>query len=153
VLPFEKESFDLIWAEGSIYIVGLEMGLRQWRPLLRKRGAIAFTEVSWLEPNIPEELNRFWMDAYPAIASIAHTMKRIERAGYGLLDHFILPESDWWNDYYNPIEEKLPGLRDKYKDDAEALQVLLIEEKEIDLYRRFSSYYGYVFYIATKANE
>lgn len=31
-MAFEKESFDMIWAEGSIYIIGFQRGLRQWRP-------------------------------------------------------------------------------------------------------------------------
>jgi ubiquinone/menaquinone biosynthesis C-methylase UbiE len=35
-LPFEKGSFDLIWSEGSIFIVGFEGGLLALKPLLKK---------------------------------------------------------------------------------------------------------------------
>ena len=152
-LPFEKESFDMIWAEGSIYIIGVETGLKRWRPLLKKNGTIAFTEVSWLREDIPQELNQFWMHAYPAITSISQNIERIEGTGFHLMGHFILPDKDWWDEYYDPIQRKLPTLRDKYKDDLEALDVLMIEEKEIDLHHRFSGYYGYVFYIAEKEDK
>jgi SAM-dependent methyltransferase len=47
-LPVESGVADLIWAEGSIYVLGFERGLRLWRPLLRPRGWIALTEISWL---------------------------------------------------------------------------------------------------------
>ena len=30
-LPFAEASFDLLWAEGSIYNIGFEKGLTQWR--------------------------------------------------------------------------------------------------------------------------
>jgi ubiquinone/menaquinone biosynthesis C-methylase UbiE len=36
-LSFKPESFDLLWAEGSIYIIGVEKGLVQWRQLLKKK--------------------------------------------------------------------------------------------------------------------
>jgi len=40
-LPFPRASFDLIWAEGSIYIFGFEKGLRAWKTLLRAGGYLA----------------------------------------------------------------------------------------------------------------
>lgn len=151
-LPFEDQSFDLIWAEGSIFVIGMETGLAKWRPLLRSLGYLAFTEVSWIRRDIPDELGRFWQEVYPAISTIAQNEERIEQQGYELLGDFILPESDWWQEYYRPIEAKLPHLREKHKGDAEALEMLALEEKEIELYRRYASYYGYVFYIARRVN-
>ena len=147
-MPFDNETFDLIWAEGSIYNIGVENGLKKWRPLLKDKGSIAFTEISWLEAEPPVELERFWQDSYPGIGSIGTNVQRIEDSGYCSTGYFILPESDWWEDYYNPILKKLPRLFEKYSADPTACEVLRIEEKEIDLYRRFSKYYGYVFYIS-----
>ena len=40
-LQFQKESFDIIWAEGSIYIIGFKRGLREWRRLLKPYGFFA----------------------------------------------------------------------------------------------------------------
>lgn len=37
-LPFEKESFDLIWSEGAVYNMGFENGLKYLHPFLKKNG-------------------------------------------------------------------------------------------------------------------
>ena len=34
-LPVAEGSFDAIWSEGAIYIIGFERGVREWRRLLR----------------------------------------------------------------------------------------------------------------------
>jgi ubiquinone/menaquinone biosynthesis C-methylase UbiE len=149
-LPFDKESFDVIWAEGSIFIIGVEAGLKAWQPLLRDGGTIAFTEASWLRDDVPKELRDYWLETYPAIMSIEETMSKIGELGYRFIAQFVLPESDWWDGYYNPIMEKLPSLHERHKADTEALEVVQMMEKEIDIYRRYSKYYGYVFYIAEK---
>jgi len=151
-LPFEDDSFDLIWAEGSIYIMGVENGLTRWRRLLRRPGFLAFSEVSWLSSDPPSELADFWREAYPAIGSREENERIINRAGFELLHSFVLPESDWWDEYYEAIERKLPGLKRNYQGDPEAMGVLEAEEVEMNLYRRYSAYYGYVFYVTRTAS-
>ena len=37
-MDFPDASFDIVWAEGSIYIIGFERGLREWRRLLKTDG-------------------------------------------------------------------------------------------------------------------
>ena len=146
-LGFEPGVFDIIWAEGSIYIVGFEEGLLAWKPLLKRPGFLAATEVSWLKPNAPKELQDFWAKEYPAIRDVETNLNTIRRAGYGLVDHFTLPESDWWKQYYMPIQRKLSVLREKYAGNPEALSVLEMETREIDLFSKYADYYGYVFYV------
>ena len=46
-LPFEDESLDLIWAEGSIYNIGFEKGFAEWKRFLKKGGYIAVSECCW----------------------------------------------------------------------------------------------------------
>jgi hypothetical protein len=87
------------------------------------------------------------------ISSRKKNERKIIRAGYSLVHQFVLPESDWWNDYYTPIARKLTKLKIKHGNNSEALAVLDTEEKEIELYRRYAGYYGYVFYIAQKTNS
>ena len=146
-LPFEHGFFDIIWAEGSIYIMGLGRGLSAWRPYLKSRGYIALTEISWLKGNAPQELVNFWQDAYPAIQDENGNISIIQKAGFDLIDHFVLPPNAWWDNYYFHIENKLTVLRWKYPNDSEALDVMDIEQREIELYRKYCDYYGYVFYI------
>ncbi len=146
-LDFAEASFDIIWAEGSIYIAGFENGLKKWRGLLKERGWMAVTEVSWLGSDPPEEAKKFWEEAYPAIRSIEENLNIIADCGYEIVAHFALPPSAWWDDYYDPIERKLIAMREKYKDDPEALHFIEAEQVEIDIYRKYSDFYGYVFYV------
>lgn len=37
-MPFDAESFDLLWAEGSIFIIGLARGLKNFRACLKPGG-------------------------------------------------------------------------------------------------------------------
>jgi hypothetical protein len=68
-------------------------------------------------------------------------------AGYRPIGYFTLPESDWWDNYYNHISARVAALREQCRNDAGAQQHLDNEQTEIDLYRQFSDWYGYVFYI------
>jgi hypothetical protein len=38
-------------------------------------------------------------------------------------------------------------MKEKYKNNSYALEVIETEIREIDLYRKYSDYYGYVFFI------
>ena len=38
-------------------------------------------------------------------------------------------------------------MKARYRDDEEALQIIACEELEIEMFRKYSDYYGYVFYI------
>ena len=42
-------------------------------------------------------------------------------------------------------------MKTKYRDNEEVLEVLALEEFEIDLFRKYSKYYGYVFYLLREA--
>jgi SAM-dependent methyltransferase len=147
-LDFGTERFDLIWAEGAIYSIGFETGLRQWKRWLNRPGWIAVTEITWLTQNPPLEVREFWEQDYPAMQTIEENLKTIERAGYEAIAHFTLPESAWLDDYYTPLERRVSALRQKYADRPEALAIIESEQWEIDLYRQYSDAYGYVFYLA-----
>jgi ubiquinone/menaquinone biosynthesis C-methylase UbiE len=146
-LNYEDNSFDLIWSEGAIYIIGFEKGLREWRRLLTENGYIVVSELSWLRPDLPEEVSTFMKEAYPVIKTIKENLEVGRKSGYSVVGFFVLPEKSWWDNYYTPIETKLPSLKTRYRDDEEALQVIAIEELEIGMFRKYSDYYGYVFYI------
>jgi len=146
-LPFQEAAFDLIWSEGAIYQMGFDKGLESWRRFLRPDGWIAVTEVSWLRDDPPQELVDFWNAGYPGIRTVAENLAGIRGDGYETAGHFVLPESCWWDSYYVPILEKLPRLREKYGGDAEALGILDQESVEIEIFKKYSSYYGYVFFV------
>jgi SAM-dependent methyltransferase len=149
-LPFLDNSFDVIWGEGSIYLIGFKKGLKLLKPFLRSGGYLAVSEVSWLRENPPDELKKFWLAGYPALNTIPGNLTTIEKSGFRLINYFVLPDSAWWEDYYGPLEVKISGLIEKYRDDPVSLNALKAEEVEMDLFQHYSEYYGYVFYVMQK---
>ncbi len=143
-------SFELLWSEGAIYIIGFEAGLKQWRRLLVKDGWLVASHLSWLKEEIPTSPRTFWNKNYPAISSVKNNLLIAEAQGYTNEAHFTLPEDGWWREYYNPISEKLESLRKKYYGIQEAERRIADMQEEIDLYREYSDCYGYVFYIMRK---
>jgi len=147
-MPFREASFDVVWAEGSIFIAGFQRGLRDWRRLLRPRGWLAATEATWLRPDPPAEVREFWENVYPAITVRDENARVASNAGYEVVESFALPESAWWNDYYRPLEARLGEFA--RRDDARA--VVEAGRLEIEMYRRYSDCYGYVFYVMRRTD-
>ena len=146
-LNYDNNSFDLIWSEGAIFIIGFEKGLREWRRLLTAKGYLVVSELSWLRPDLPEEVRTFMKEGYPAIKTIEENLEVARNSGYRIVGSFVLPAKSWWDNYYTLIEAKLPSLKAGNSDDEEALQFIAVEETEIEMFRKYSDYYGYVFYI------
>ena len=149
-LDLPEDSIDLIWCEGAAYIMGIPAALESWRPLLRGKAYLAFSELVWLEENPASSVTEFWRNEYPAMTSTRVVKEKIRRAGYELVGDFVLPDSAWWADYYAPLEAKLPSLLRKYTGDEEALSIINTTESEIDMRRRFCQSYGYQFFVARK---
>ena len=80
-LNFSPASFDLIWSEGAIYIMGFEAGLRTWKHLLKPNGYIAVTELSWLKPDAPRRDPGFWNKEYPAMKTLEENLNIIHDCG------------------------------------------------------------------------
>jgi SAM-dependent methyltransferase len=149
-MDFPDESFDLLWSEGSIFIIGFDKGLEAFKRLIRPGGFFAVHDIAWLRPDPPPELLEYWTTCYPAIRDIPHNLEVIESAGYELLGHFPLPDDAWWDEYYGPLQQRLPKLRAKYADNPDAQAMLDESEKEIEIYRDYIGWYGSVFYILRK---
>jgi SAM-dependent methyltransferase len=150
-MPFKEEAFDVIWSEAAIYIMGFQQGITQWKRFLKLGGYLVVSEPCWLKSDIPQPVRDFWNE-YPAMMTIAEALGVIEAAGYKTIGHFILPESAWWDDYYSPLEERLSVLRRKYHENSAALNEIEQAFHEVGLYRKYSAYYGYAFYVMQKQN-
>jgi ubiquinone/menaquinone biosynthesis C-methylase UbiE len=148
-LPFRDESFDLVWSEGAIYIMGFREGLAAWKRLLAPAGYIAVTEPGWITSEIPADVRRYWAE-YPGMTAIENIPKMSRECGYREIGHFVLPDASWWDDYYEPLERKLKALRAKYHADADALRQLDDAQREIDMHGKHSSLYGYFFFVMQK---
>jgi SAM-dependent methyltransferase len=148
-LPVAPASLDLVWCEGAAYIMGVDAALAAWWQLLRPGGVCAFTEVAWLAADPPEPVCAFWR-AYPAMTDEAGNRDRVRQRGFELLGDFVLPAAAWWDDYYQPMSERVAALEQRYAGEPQALAELAHERAEIDLYRQFGEWYGYTFLVARK---
>lgn len=146
-IPVLPESIDALWAEGAIYIIGFERGLREWRRVVKRGGCVAVTHLSWLASDVPDEPRRFWARNYPAMATVGENLEIARRCGYDVVEQFTLPESAWWDDYYRPLEERLASLHNEHRHDADALRVIASTQEQIDLFRTYFHTYGYIFYV------
>ena len=149
-LKYEPKSFNVIWSEGAIFIIGFEKGLREWQRLLADKGFLVVSELSWLRADLPTEIRSFMHDGclgYVDIKTIEENLDVSRKIGYRIISSFVLPKRSWWEGYYSLIEAKMPSLKDKCRGDASTLKFIAWEETEIAMFRKYSDYYGYVFYL------
>ena len=81
------------------------------------------------------------------MAPVDESLSRLRAAGCRELGHFVLPETSWWEPYCRPMQARVTQLREKYHNDPQAQQVLDSTDLEVEMYRRYSAWYGYVFYV------
>jgi ubiquinone/menaquinone biosynthesis C-methylase UbiE len=128
-LDFPDESFDIIWAEGSIARIGFEKGLKEWRRLLKPNGFLVVHDET---------------------KNVTKKREQISNCGYDLLGHFTLPRDTWWTEYYGPLEKRINELRAKHSDEPQALLELAKEQREIDMFKANSRRYSSVFFVMQK---
>ncbi len=146
-MGFEKNSFDVIWSEGALYIMGFQNGLRKCHELLKKQGYLAVTEAVLFTTAIPTPLQQFWDKMYPVIQDVPKNIALIQSEGFRLVGHFPLPKSSWTDAYYIPMQNSINHLKEKYHDTPAALKVFSECEEEIKMYDQYSDYFGYEFFI------
>jgi len=128
-MDFPDDWFDIVWAEGSIWIIGFEKGLKEWRRLLKPNGFLV---------------------VHDEIRNVSNKLKEIPSYGYKLVNHFQLPEDAWWTEYYQPLEIRVQKLYTKYKNNSEALTILKKYQNEIDMVKRKPKEHRSAFYIMRK---
>ncbi|MFB4159718.1 class I SAM-dependent methyltransferase [Geomicrobium sp. JSM 1781026] len=145
-LDFPHEYFDLIWAEGSIYIIGFQQGLSEWKALLKPGGQLVCSEISWLHSSPSSASRSFWEEGYPEINTVANKVSQITENGYEYCFSYVLPYEDWTEHYYEPLARKLDEMTELYIDVPEALEVIGMIQMEIELFHDHPNDYSYVFY-------
>ncbi|MBU0516675.1 MAG: class I SAM-dependent methyltransferase [Proteobacteria bacterium] len=146
-LDFPPQSIDLIWAEGSIFILGFKPGLENWSRFLKNGGIVVASELAWLTDDPPAEVLSYMTAAYPPMTDIAGNVALAVEAGFSVLKHFILPSEDWWTEYLTPLGERAETLRARAESDPDLSQVLEEHDRESDICRRHGDSFGYVFFL------
>lgn len=148
-LPFPDRSFGLIWCEGAVYNLGFADALTRWRRLLTPTGTLVVTEVEFTGASPARATVDFWAERYP-LRSPAANREIATSAGYTVVAHHPLPESDWWDEYYAPLLDRMPGLDTTQPGMAAAAAEL---RAEIDLRRVHGGDYDYAGYVLRLTEE
>lgn len=146
-LPFDKASFDIIWSEGSAFIMGLGPALRYWKNFLKPDGYLVVSDCTWFTDSPSEECREFFNAEYPDMKSEPGTEEVIRDAGYSVISRFRLPGSGWWDHYYTPLSEKIPKLKETYANNRDAQMIISGLEQEMEIHRKHSNEYGYTFFV------
>jgi SAM-dependent methyltransferase len=149
-LPFENEEYDVFWSEGAIYNIGFEKGVKDWNRYLKAGGRLVVSEITWITDSRPSELQKYWEGEYPEIDVASSKMGVLEKNGYSPIGYFILPEHCWLENYYRPMQNSFTGFLNRNGNSGGAHAVVEVENREIELYEKYKSYYSYGVYIARK---
>lgn len=101
-LTFPEQSFVLLWAEGSAYIIGIEKALSLWKPLLQSQGYLMVSDMVWRTATPSVGSIEFWNSEYPDIQLVETRIEQMELAGYRVVQHFEQSEQVWSN-YYSAL--------------------------------------------------
>ena len=152
-LDFPAGSFDLIWSEGSIFVVGFETGLRNWRKFLTPDGCLVCSEITWRRPDAPDELRDYWDSIGCLVQEEATNCHIAKEAGYEVLATKWLDARGWWKQYYTPFEELSPSWSAEMDAKPKLRELVEAMKLEIDMFRKYSDYYGYTFYLLRNRGE
>jgi len=128
-MDFPDESFDIIWAEGSISAIGFKRGLKEWRRFLRPQGFLV---------------------VHDEIGNITEKLEQVSSCGYDLVGYFTVSEDTWWNEYYALLEKRIDELRTKHVNDPKTLATLDNDRQFISIFKKNPGQYASVFFIMQK---
>ena len=84
--------------------------------------------------------------------SIPEVEDLIRSEGYSLIGSFKLPDTGWWEHYYSSLTSRLGILREKFANNPDAQLIIKGLETEMDIHQKYSSEYGYTYFIMKAEN-
>ena len=144
-LDWEPGSIDLLWSEGAAYNIGFEGALKTWRPFLAANGIAVISEMNYFSNDVPEIVVQYMKNAYPGIKTEKENSDLINSSGYMLLAAHRLSPNAWWNNYYDPLRERIMAFKDT---SDKVMQAVINEtEEEMEFFKEYQEAYGYTYYI------
>ena len=151
-MDFAENTFDIIWSEGALYFMGFQNGLKRCHQLLKNDGFLCVTEIVYLVNDPPAPLIQYFEKEYPDIQTVQDRIDLIQNERFLLISNFTLPKSSWLDSFYLPMQEELIRLNKKYQGNEIASGIFDEMQNEINLYKKFSDFYGYEFFIMQRVN-
>lgn len=139
---FDDGSYDLVWAEGSAYIIGFDTALRDWQRLLAPGSTMVVTDCVWTTGSPSAGARAFW-DRQAPLRPVAENTAAAVEAGCHVLGVLVQPDSDW-DEYYVPLADRVAAADPSAPGMPEALAAT---REELEVRRRHGSEYGYAGYV------
>jgi ubiquinone/menaquinone biosynthesis C-methylase UbiE len=125
-MGFPEESFDIIWAEGSIYTLGFQKGLTEWRRFLKPDGCLV---------------------VHDDVGDVAAKTAAVTGCGYQLLESFRITKADYWARYYSPLERWLRQAPATATGDPELSREIDLLRQELEIFEQIPGRDASVFFI------
>ncbi|MDD1779922.1 MerR family transcriptional regulator [Enterovibrio sp. ZSDZ35] len=145
-IPLENGQYDLIWAEGCAYVMGVNNALKQWRSLLADDGVLVLSDMVWTVESPNPVIAAFLGNEYPDLTTAAERIKQAKAAGYDVIDTFTMSK-DAWDAYYTPLGERVAELEASMAD-SPALKDI---KREVELMTAYFGEVNYQLFILAKA--
>ena len=128
-LDFAEESFDILWAEGSIAVLGFNKGLKYWRRFIKPGG---------------------YLGVHDELVDLEQKIEMISQNGYKLLDYFLIPLETWRDEFFVPLEERLNEFNGLTINDPKTIEELNSAKRDLEMYKRTPERNQSVFFIMQK---
>lgn len=128
-MEFPEASFDMLWAEGSIAVIGFKQGLQAWKRFLKPGG---------------------YLVVHDEAGDIDQKVDQIAACGYELVEFFELGNEVWWEEYYAPLNDVVQQLKTQEDQDPALETDLERAQREIDGYQVHPERYRSVYFIMHK---
>ena len=128
-MDFSNASFDIIWSEGSIYAIGFESGLREWR--------------RFLKPG-------YYLVIHDEQGNINEKLEQISNYHYKLLGYFLLSKETWLAEYFMPLEKLIAEYQMRSTDNPCMLEELQQAQEELDMFHKHPERNSSIYFIMCK---
>jgi ubiquinone/menaquinone biosynthesis C-methylase UbiE len=114
-MQFPAPSFDLIWAEGSIFVLGFEKSLRAWKPLLKAGGFLVMHDEK---------------------GDVEAKLKTIASCGLMLISYFCLDRQTWWDEYFALLEKLIKQTLERSEGAVKTDHEVLQAQRDIAIFKK-----------------
>lgn len=105
-LPFRKDSFAAVLANGVLYLTDKAGALRQINRVLKKGGFLALGEPVWLQAEVPYNLKRVLEVGGAEVLTEAKYKRLFTENGFSLVFRRLY-DAALWENYYLPLQKRL----------------------------------------------
>ena len=131
-LDLPDKSFNLIWAKGSIGMMGFTRGLEEWRRFIKPNGFLV---------------------VHDEVGDLSKKIGQISDRDYKLLAHSILSRDIWWTEYYAHSQKLVDSIRKKFCASHELVSSIEPEQREIDMFKKNTNRFNSAFFVMQKGQN